>query len=255
MRDYLNFKNKVALVTGSTRGIGKKTAELFAQCGATVYINGREAENVERTIQELKKAGHQADGMAADVGDINELREMFRRIDSRYGRLDVLINNAAVKPTIVQEINDEKMGLEALRVNVLAGINASYEAAKIMKRNDGGSIINMSSVLAVSGSFVYGATHVASKGAVISMTKTLALNLGRFRIRVNAILPSAIATERALSATEVKLRHLSIEQFSFYGREGTPEDVAGVCLFLASEMASYVTGEAISVGGGGFQNH
>src|SRR3989344_5049182 len=98
MRDYLNFKNKVALVTGSTRGIGKKTAELFAQCGATVYINGREAENVEMVVQELKNAGHQADGMAADVGDINELREMFRRIDSRYGRLDVLINNAAVKP-------------------------------------------------------------------------------------------------------------------------------------------------------------
>lgn len=247
MRDLLDFSGRVVLVTGSTRNIGKATAELFAEHGATVVVNSRNEGDVGRVADDLRARGHRAEGIAADVGDEGEVRTMIERIVKTAGRLDAVVNNAAARPFDVQGVAVDAASLqETLKTNVLGAFNVSRVAAEVMKKQGGGSIVNISSPASLEGSDVAGLDYIVSKGAILSLTRGLARQLGAFGIRVNAVIPRFVQQEGKRNANELleaAARH------SFLGRFASPRELAFVCLFLASDMASYVTGEVIALGG------
>lgn len=249
MRDYLDFSNKVVLVTGSTRNIGKATAELFAERGATVIINSRHQEDIDRAVEEMRLKGYRVLGVRADVGIAEEVLAMMEKINAAFGRLDVAVNNAADRPfDHLTEDDDEKSLEGAWRTNVAGALNVSRAAAKMMIKNKrGGSLVNISSAAAIRGSSVAGLDYIATKGALLSLTRGLASKFRRFGIRVNAVVPSMISTDRRENVAQEILEQAA--RMSFAGRIGSPEEVASVCLFLGSDMASYVNGEIIVLGG------
>ena len=248
MSHFLDFSQKVVLVTGSTQGIGKATAELFAEHGATVIINCRHQEHVDSVAGELKGKGYKAIGLAADVGEEKEVRAMINTIDQRFGRLDVLVNNAAeTRENLKLESIDETMWDRILKIDLGGAINITRAALALMKKQDGASIINLSSSVAFYGGRT-GLHYICSKGALLSFTKGLAWELRQTGIRVNALMPPLIKTE-VLRTDLAENSYDSVRQVSSLGRLGSPRDIAPVCLFLASDMANYVTGEIISLGG------
>lgn len=253
MRDFLNFSKKIVLVTGSTRNIGKAIAGLFAEHGATVIINGRHQEDIERTTQEFTLRGNAVYGMNADVSNPEDVSRMFQEIEERFGRLDVLVNNAAARPfKDVRRAADSGSLEEALRTNAIGAFNASQHAVALMVKKGSGSIINILSTAAVSGSPIADLDYVVSKGALYALTRGMASQLqgpaqeGK-AIRINAILTSPIWT--GICRVKDAKYHEHAAQSSLLKRVGLPEEVAAVCLFLASDLASYVTGETIALGG------
>lgn len=248
MRNYLDFSKKVVLVTGSTRNIGKAIAELFAEHGATVIINSRHDEDVERTAAEFRSRGYRAEGIAADVGDKAAVGTMVAEIIKRWGRIDATVNNAALRPFDLRGLpTDEKTFQETLKTNVIGTFNVSRRVAEVMKEQKSGSIINISSAAAVDGSDIAGLDYIASKGAILSLTRGLAKELGPFEVRVNAVIPRYMLTERVKSLSDEMLEGAAND--TLLKRLGSPEEVASVCLFLASDMASFITGEFIALGG------
>lgn len=250
MRDYLNFSGKAVLITGSTRNIGKAIAELFAKHGATVVINGRNGGEVRSVTEELKSKGFGVLGITADVGKQSEVDAMTKEILDKLGRLDVIVNNAGVLESGSVETLEEGAWERTFRTNVFGIFHTTKAALPLLKRQ-GGSIINISSVSAVFGSGhafrgknYVGAPYIASKGAIFSLTRALASELTEFGIRVNVVTPALVATGKMPD----EIRKARIEA-SLFKRVGTTEEVAKVCLFLASDLASYVSGEVIALGG------
>ncbi|MFY9462058.1 MAG: SDR family oxidoreductase [Candidatus Sungiibacteriota bacterium] len=248
MRNYLDFSEKVVLVTGSTRNIGKAIAELFAEHGATVIINSRHSEDVERTVAEFRNHGYRADGIAADVGDETAVRAMVAEIVKRCGRIDTAVNNAASRPFDSKSfLADEETLHETLKTNVVGTFNVSRRVAEVMKEQKSGSIISISSSAAIDGSDITGLDYIMSKGAILSLTRGLAKELGSFGVRVNAVIPRYMLTERDWRLDDEMLKGAA--ENTLLKRLGSPKEVASVCLFLASDMASFVTGEFIALGG------
>ncbi|KKW39496.1 MAG: 3-oxoacyl-(Acyl-carrier-protein) reductase [Parcubacteria group bacterium GW2011_GWA1_54_9] len=247
MRDYLDFSDKVVLVTGSTRNIGRAIAELFAEHGATVVINSRNEGDVKRVVDDIRARGYRAEGIAADVGNEGEVLTMIGQIMKTAGHLDVVVNNAASRPfeTVGAAVNEASLR-NALKINVAGAFNVARIAAETMKEQKGGSIINISSTAAVDGSDIAGLDYSVSKGAALALTRGLARQFGGSGIRVNAVIPRFVQTERKRNVDEL----LEVAtRSSFLKRCSLPREVASVCLFLASDMASYVTGEVIALGG------
>lgn len=248
MKDILDFTNKVVLVTGSTRGMGRVTAELFAEQGASVIINGSIEGNVKNAVEELKKKGYKnINGIKADIGNSEEVDKMFRIISEKYGSIDVLINNAAIRSTTDLEAIDEKMWSNVLGVNTIGVFNASRAAAKLMKQNGSGVIINITSGAAIFPFTFYGLHYSASKGALIPLTRGLAFKFGAFGIRVNAIMAGPVAPRPSFTKEQNRLYEKALKSTAL-GREGLPEEISSACLFLASDMASAITGEILAVG-------
>lgn len=247
MKSYLDFSGKVVLVTGSTRGIGYIIARMFAEYGASVVINGRTAASLNRAVEALKtKEDDRVLGVPADVGSWEDVSSLFNVIEENYGSPDVVIHNAAVRPYAAIEDIDETVWNETVRTNLNGGFFVSKAAIPSMKKKRAGSIIYISSIAPLSVPDYYvGAHYIASKGGLLSMAKGLAKELGNCNIRVNAIAPGVIDTG------ETKPQEVSMhaQKTPFLKRQGRPEEVASACLFLASDMASYVTGEVISLGG------
>jgi 3-oxoacyl-[acyl-carrier protein] reductase len=245
----LTLQGKVALVTGSTRGIGWACAQILAQNGATVLVNGSaESDLLRERVESLRgEFGGAAEGLAFDVGDPNAVKNVYARIFKTYKRLDVLVNNAGV-------LEDSLLGMvtpqnieKVFHINVNGVILNMQYASRLMARNGGGSIVNISSIIGRvgnSGQVVYG----GSKAAVIGMTMSAAKELAPAKIRVNAIAPGFIETDmvRQLPKEKYEERARSIKM----GRVGAPEDVAKAVLFFASELSSYVTGQVLGVDGG-----
>lgn len=247
-RNYLDFSKKVVLVTGSTRNIGKAIAELFAEHGATVIINSRHPEDVERTVTEFRNHGWQTEGIAADVGDEAAVGAMVAGIIKRCGRIDVAVNNAASRPFNSSDLPiDEETLHETLKTNVVGTFNVSRAVGEAMKKQKNGSIINISSSAAIDGSDIAGLDYIMSKGAILSLTRGLAKELGSFGVRVNAVIPRYMLTERGRGLDDEGLKGAIRD--NVLKRLGLPKEVASVCLFLASDMASFVTGEFIALGG------
>jgi 3-oxoacyl-[acyl-carrier protein] reductase len=242
------LEGKLAFVTGSTRGIGWATAQVFARSGARVIVNGRDRARVEERADALfRTTGNPAFALPGDIGQPAEVKAMFQAIFKQHGHLDVLVNNAGIlDDALLGMISDEAIQ-RSFAVNAVGALHALQGAARLMVRAGRGSIVNVSSIIGTDGNdgqTVYGAT----KAAVIGMTRSAAKELAPKGVRVNAVAPGFIDTDmiRHLPEATREARLAGIKS----RRIGTPEQVAHVIAFLASDLASYVTGQVVGVDGG-----
>jgi 3-oxoacyl-[acyl-carrier protein] reductase len=239
----LELEDRVVLVTGSTRGIGRGIAERFAREGARVVVNGRSAEDVEQVAKEI---GAGAIGVAADIGDSAEASRLVEATSDAFGRIDILVNNAGVAlDNFVTRVTDERW--EAVLATNLSGpLYLIRGAVPIMREQGGGTILNLLSWSGLRGNVGQGA-YAASKAGLHGLTLSLAKELGKFGIRVNGISP-AVVTDMAQQMTEeLKKRARGRRPLKI---DGTPEDVAEAALFLASDRARFTTGQVLHVDGG-----
>jgi 3-oxoacyl-[acyl-carrier protein] reductase/7-alpha-hydroxysteroid dehydrogenase len=242
------LKGKVAIVTGGTRGIGYAVVKKFLENGAKVALFGSRQETVDQALEKLKAEGVEGEvmGLCPALTSAEEVAAAFEQVKAAYGRVDILANNAGIsardsiydyKPEDFEKIMD---------LNVNAVFICAQAAARIMKPQGGGVIINTSSMVSLYGQ-PSGSGYPASKCAVNGLTKSLARELGKDNIRVNAVAPGVTRTDMVAVLPDAVIKPL-IATIPL-GRVGEPEEVANVFLFLASDLASYVTGEILSVDG------
>ena len=246
----INLSDKTALITGSTRGIGRACAEVFAKAGARVVVTGRSEDRAREVAQEIKESyGAETYGYALDVGDKGSVEELFKKVNSEVGGVDILVNNAGItKDTLFMRMKLEDWQ-KVIDVNLTGTFLTTSLAVKGMIKKRWGRIINMSSVVAFIGN-VGQANYSASKSALIGFTKTLARELAPRNVTVNAIAPGFIETDMTDAIPE-DIKENFLKQIPM-GRYGSAEEVANVALFLASDLASYITGEVVHVNGGMF---
>ena len=248
----LDFSGKTVLITGGTSGIGLASARMFLLSGATVAIMGRNSERGNAAVEELAATGTRPELFCGDVTKVNECERIIKEITERFGHIDVLINSAGeyLEKSIADTMENDFDRIMAVNAK---GSYFMAKAAVPALKSSRGAIVNVSSDAGINGN-VNCTAYCAAKGAVTLFTKALALEMAPYGVRVNCVCPGDIATpmlERQLAATNDPLRYRQ-EMESVYpmGRIGTPEEVAGVILFLASDAASFVTGAAWSVDGG-----
>lgn len=242
------LENKVAVVTGGTRGIGLAIVKKFLSNGAKVILCGSRQETADKAVAELKAADPNAavEGIAPSLTDPVSVAESFEKVRDKYGKLDILVNNAGISAReSIYEYNTADFD-NIIDLNVKAVFYCSQAAAKLMKPQGGGVIINTSSMVSIYGQSS-GVGYPASKFAVNGMTKSLARELGKDNIRVNAVAPGVTNTDMVAALPEALIKPI-VSQIPL-GRVGQPEEVADAFVFLASDMASYVTGEILSVDG------
>lgn len=239
--------SKVALVTGANKGIGFSIVEKFLTQKCTVFAGIRDLNAVSSELQMLsEKFNGQLSIVQLDVTDAAQCKEVIQKIKKEYGKLDILVNNAGkVTYELVPFINFDVFN-EMLQTNVVGLIRMSSLAARLMSRQKSGSIINISSVVSVKGAKGQ-ASYAASKGAVNAFTLSLAKELVSDHIRVNAIAPGMVATQRLEEAASEKFSNVT-EDIGF-GEMAKPEDIANACLYLASDESSYVTGQVVVIDG------
>lgn len=242
------LKGKVAVVTGGTRGIGFSIVEKYLENGAKVVLFGSRQETVDKALSELntKNSGWEVEGMAPDLTDAEQVDKAINQVKEKYGKLDILVNNAGISHSTPLYDYDPKEFANIFDINVNALFYAILPAAKIMKEQGGGSIINTSSMVSITGQ-TSGVGYPASKFAVNGLTISLARELGKDQIRVNAVAPGIIATDMVKALPDEVVEAISAQVP--LGRTGEPEDIANAFVYLASDMASYVTGEILSVDG------
>lgn len=242
------LKDKVAIVTGGTRGIGFEIVRKYLQNGAKVVLFGSKQETVDKALKQLREenAAWEVDGMSPVLTDAAQVEEAIRKVHEKYGRLDILVNNAGISHnTSIYDYKVEDFD-KIIDLNVKAIFYAILPTVKIMKAQGGGCILNTSSMVSISGQ-PSGVGYPASKCAVSGMTWSLARELGPDNIRVNAVAPGVTKTDMVASLPQDVVDRISAK--IPFGRPGEPEEVANAFLFLASDLASYVTGEILSVDG------
>lgn len=241
------LEGKVCLVTGANKGIGKSIVERFAEEGAIVYATARTENSIEEWAKEYSdKFNTTIIPLYFDVTNAIASKEALLKIKSEQGRIDVLVNNAGMVTYEMLPMIDFNKLREMFEVNVIAVIQLLQIASRIMSRQKSGSIINISSIVGAKGAkgqLAYSAT----KGAVISLTKSAAKELAEYSIRVNAVAPGMVGTDRLLSVFEKnmdeKMAHIGM------GRLATPKEIADTCVYLGSDLSTYVTGQVIGVDG------
>lgn len=247
----IDLTGKVALVTGSSRGIGAATALMLTEAGATVILNYSKSQSKARTVaNRIKKMSGAEDVLVikADVGKPDEVKKMFQKIKNTYEKLDLLINNAGIWTTApIVSMADTKLH-DTIETNLIGTINCIREGAKLMRHNGSGVIINVSSTAGRRGEAFY--SHYAStKAAIFGLTKSLAVELAPYNIRVNAVAPGWVNTDMSASALKEKGDH--IKDKIPLGRVAEPEEIAGPIVFLCSNLASFITGATLDINGGG----
>ena len=242
------LKDKVAIVTGGTRGIGFATVKKFLDNGAKVALFGSREATVDKALAQLKEMNpdYPVMGLYPDIANENEVNDAFAKVVDVFGRLDILVNNAGISardPLLDYKVEDfEKI----MKLNVNAVFVCSKVAAKIMKEQGAGVILNTSSMVSIYGQ-PSGCGYPTSKFALNGMTKSLARELGKFGIRVNAVAPGVTRTDM-VDALPKEIIQPIIDSIPLR-RIGEPEDIANAFMFLASDMASYITGVVLSVDG------
>ena len=237
------LQGKVALVTGAARGIGKAIAVRFAEQGADVAFTDLEINEVaEQTLAELEALGVKAKAYASNAASFEESHEVVKQIVEDFGRIDVLVNNAGITKDGLMMRMSEAQWDAVINVNLKSAFNFIHAVTPVMARQRGGSIINMSSVVGVSGNAGQ-CNYSASKAGMIGLAKSIAKEMGPRGIRANAIAPGFIITEMTNKLPQ-EVRDAWNQQIPLR-RGGTPEDVANVALFLASDLSSYVSGQVI----------
>lgn len=239
---------KVALITGAARGIGKSIAVAFAREGASIAFTDISAnEHFQQTEKELQNLGVKAKGYVSDASDFAASEKLVDEVVNDFGRIDVLVNNAGItRDNLLMRMTEEQWDL-VIKVNLKSAFNLTKAVQRPMLKQRSGSIINMSSVVGVSGNAGQ-SNYSASKAGMIGFTKSIAHELGSRNIRSNAIAPGFIITDMTGQLTE-EVRKGWEEKIPLR-RGGTPEDVANVAIFLASDLSSYVSGQVINVCGG-----
>ncbi len=241
---------KVAIITGSTSGIGRATAELFAEQGARVTVHGRRRELGEQVVSLIGESGGEALYIAGDVAQPGDLRGLVAKTVEYFGRLDILMNNAySGRNGRVTDLCPEDWD-ETFATTVKAAALASKYAIPEIIKSGGGAIIHVSSVHGLLGG-AQGLPYDAMKAALINLTRQMAVDYGRDGIRVNAICPGRIVTEKKIEFLEQHPEQVILQEIVYpLGRPGTMREAAQVALFLASDEASFVTGQAVVVDGG-----
>jgi NAD(P)-dependent dehydrogenase (short-subunit alcohol dehydrogenase family) len=245
-----DLTGRVALITGASRGIGEATARLLAEQGAHVIVSSRKQEDLDRVAGAITQAGGKATAIAAHQGDSAALKALMDRIEKDFGRLDILVNNAATNPYF-GHILDTDMGMvdKTLQVNVRGYFELSALAGKLMKKTGGGAIVNIASINGIKPGMFQGIYSI-TKGAVINMTKSFAKECAPQKIRVNAVLPGLTDTKFASALTKnEQILKTFLPQIPL-NRVAQPEEIAPAILFLVSDAASYVTGTTLVVDGG-----
>lgn len=242
------MENKVVCITGAGRGIGAGMAQMFSENGYDLILHYRSSEKeLDALIQKIQKPNQKIWKVQADICDETQVKEMFAWIKKEVGRLDVLINNSGRTKDGLFLRMSEKDFMDVVDVNLKGCFLCSKEAATIMMRQRNGSIINISSVVGLSGNAGQ-ANYAASKAGIIGLTKSMAKEIGSRNIRVNAIAPGFIQTQMTDALSESRKKE--IQSHIPLRILGSVEDVANVALFLADEKSRYITGEVIRVDGG-----
>lgn len=242
------LEGKTAIVTGGTRGIGFAVVQRFLEAGAKVALFGSRQETVDKALEKIKSENPDANvmGLCPPLGEYVEVEKAIQFVKEAFGRVDILVNNAGISAReSLYEYKPEDFD-NIMTLNVNAVFNCAKAAAPIMKEQGGGSVINMSSMVSIYGQPA-GCGYPASKFAVNGLTKSLARELGKDQIRVNAVAPGVTRTDMVAALPDEMVQRIS--STIPLGRVGEPEEVANAVLFLASDLASYITGEILSVDG------
>ena len=242
------LEGKVAIITGASRGIGSGIAKVFAEQGANVaFTYSSSVESAMALENELNALGIKAKGYQSNAANFDEAQKLVDDVMVDFGNIDILINNAGItKDNLLMRMSEEDFD-KVIEINLKSVFNMTKAVQKIMLKNRKGSIVNMSSVVGVKGNAGQ-ANYAASKAGMNGFTKSIALELGSRNIRCNAIAPGFIETEMTAKLNEEVVK--GWRDAIPLKRGGTPEDVANVCVFLASDMSAYVTGQVINVDGG-----
>ena len=240
------LEHKVAIITGGTRGIGLETVRVFKEHKAEVILFGSKKETVEGAIAKLKQEGLEVEGYYPNLNDFDEIQQVLKEIDHKYGHIDILVNNAGISANKKIEDTSSQEFEHIIDINVNAMFRMTKAVIPYMKKHHDGVILNTSSMVSIYGQ-PSGVGYPTSKFAVNGLTKSLARELASIPIRVNAVAPGIINTDMVASLPKEIIDPL-IETIPL-GRIGEARDVANAFLFLASDMASYITGAILSVDG------
>jgi 3-oxoacyl-[acyl-carrier protein] reductase len=249
MKNLIDLKGKVTLITGASRGIGKATALLFARAGSDLVINYyRNMKAAQKVALMAEQKGVKAVIFKADVSSKSQCEKMVEFTLKKFGRIDILVNNAGIwKYAPIDKMSVSQLK-ETLSLNLESIFYLTTKVVPIMKKQGGGNIINISSTAGQRGE-AYHSHYAATKGAVISLTKSVSTELAPYNIRVNCVAPGWVDTDMSHSSLIGKDRKWILDQIPL-GRAAEPEEIAGAILFLASNLSTFITGEIINVNGG-----
>lgn len=244
------LKDKVAIITGASRGIGEAIAMAFAQEGARVMVSSRKQDLLEAVVERIKSRGGDAIGLAAHMGEPEQVRVLVEKTVEHWGSVDIAVNNAATNPHFGPLLTADEGQLEKiLDVNLKGYFRLCKEVEPIMRAQGGGKIINLASIAGMRPALNMGVYSI-SKAGVLMLTQILASELGSANIQVNALAPGLIRTKFSQALWENESLVKSVEARTPAGRLGEVEDVAGAAIFLASSAADYITGEVVVIDGG-----
>jgi NAD(P)-dependent dehydrogenase (short-subunit alcohol dehydrogenase family) len=246
-----DLSGKVAIVTGASRGIGEAIARAFADAGAAVVLASRKLEDLQKVESELRAQGRQAKAVAAHAGKLADVQQLVAAAVANFGKVDILVNNAATNPYFgaLLDVPDAAWD-KTFEVNTRGYFYAAREVIKhLQARKAPGSIVNVASMVALRAAPMQG-VYAMSKAAVVSMTQTLAFEVGGQGIRVNAIAPGLVETKFASAIVQNDALRSMIVGRTPLGRHAQPQEIAGAALYLASDASSYVNGHTLVVDGG-----
>lgn len=250
IKQLFDLSQKVAIVTGASKGIGASIAWALAEMGATVVVSSRKQEAVDAVAGEIQQAGHQASAKACHVGDLEQIKALVEYTHSTHGGVDILVNNAATNPVFgpLEECGGDAFDT-IMQVNVKGPLELCKLALPIMEERGGGSIINISSVEGLKPTFGLG-LYSTSKAALIMLTQNMAKEWGNRGVRANLVCPGLVKTKFSAALWQNESILKNYEKDLPLGRMAQPDEMAGLVAFLASPASSYLTGAVITADGG-----
>jgi len=250
MVDLFNIRDKVAIITGASRGIGQAIAGAYADAGAKVVISSRKQDGLDEVAAQIKARGGDVTTVIAHNGEKDALQNLVKTTVQTYGRLDILVNNAATNPHFGMMLDaEDSLWQKTIEVNIMGNFWLCQAAVPEMRNAGGGKIINIASVNGIRPGSMQG-IYSMTKAAVISMTQTLAMELAGDHIYVNAIAPGLVKTKFARVLWENETLLNNVTQRTPVNRIGEPHDIAGIALYLAAPASDYTTGQVFVVDGG-----